>query len=339
MTRPSPARLAACLAAALLAAAPVVAAADCSGPQAAGYRVLHDAAGQPLAVWYPSGATERDAAYGRGAASARSRFAPEGAPAACGRLPLLLFSHGFGGCALQSLFITEELARQGYIVVAPDHRDAALCRIESPPPRARERAPEPSLLEPQQWNDRSYIERRDDLRAAVEAVVRDPVLGPAVDAQRIGAIGHSLGGYTALGLAGAWPSWRDPAVKAVVAMSPFVAPYLSQRALGGVSVPVMYQGAVFDWGITPMLEGPTGAYAQTPAPRYFVKLKGGTHFEWTNLVCASQNDTRACLAANGNAFLIDAYAIEFLDLYLKGRASTLLRSRGAGLDTYRFAAP
>lgn len=339
MTRPSPAALAACLAVTLLASAPTVAATECRAPQAVGYRVLHDAEGLPLAVWYPSSSTEREAAYGRGAGSARSRFAPDGAPAACGRLPLLLFSHGFGGCALQSLFITEELARHGYIVVAPDHRDAALCRIETAPPRLRERTPEPSLLEPQQWNERSYIERRDDLRAAVATVVRDPALGPAVDAQRIGAIGHSLGGYTVLGLAGAWEDWRDPAVKAVVAMSPFVAPYLSQRALGGVGVPVMYQGAVFDWGITPMVEGPAGAYAQTPAPRYFVKLKGGTHFEWTNLVCMSQTDTRACLAVNGNAFLIDAYAIEFLDLYLKGRSPTLLRSRGTGLDTYRFEAP
>jgi hypothetical protein len=63
MTRPSPAApaaaLAACLAIALLATAPIAAATECRGPQAVGYRVLHDAAGLPLAVWYPSGSTER----------------------------------------------------------------------------------------------------------------------------------------------------------------------------------------------------------------------------------------------------------------------------------------
>jgi len=40
-------------------------------------------------------------------------------------VPLVLFSHGLGGCALQTIFFTEELARHGYVVAAPDHADAA----------------------------------------------------------------------------------------------------------------------------------------------------------------------------------------------------------------------
>ena len=41
-----------------------------------------------------------------------------------GRQAVLIFSHGFGGCAKQSTFLTEALAAHGYWVFAPNHKDA-----------------------------------------------------------------------------------------------------------------------------------------------------------------------------------------------------------------------
>ena len=38
--------------------------------------------------------------------------------------PLILFSHGFGGCNTQSVFLMQALAKAGYLVLAPNHRDA-----------------------------------------------------------------------------------------------------------------------------------------------------------------------------------------------------------------------
>jgi predicted dienelactone hydrolase len=157
-----------------------------------------------------------------------------------------------------------------------------------------------------------------------------------VDVKRIGAIGHSLGGYTVVGLAGGWPTWTLPQLKAVVALSPYVAPFVAHRTLDRLAAPVMYQGAQFDWGITPVLEGPTGAYAQSGAPKYYLKLKGGTHLEWTNFLCAGQPNVVACLKANRNAYLIDRYSIEFLDRYLKDKPAPALDSKGAGLEQYVF---
>ena len=61
----------------------------------------------------------------------------------------------------------------------------------------------------------------------------------------------------------------------------------------------MYQGAQFDWGVTPNMEGQNGAFALSAAPKYFVKLAGGTHLEWTNLACMGQPSVAACLKANG----------------------------------------
>ncbi|HWL74423.1 MAG TPA: hypothetical protein VNQ74_11165, partial [Burkholderiaceae bacterium] len=106
-----------------------------------------------------------------------------------------------------------------------------------------------------------------------------------------------------------------------------------------LDVPVMYQGAQFDWGITPSLEGAQGAYAATSTPKYFVKLKRGTHLEWVNLLCSGQPNVVGCLKAKPNAYLITRYGIEFLNQYLKDRPSALLAGKGIGLDVYRFELP
>jgi predicted dienelactone hydrolase len=309
--------------------------AECDRRQSAGYRVLHADGDRAIAVWYPTAQPERLTDYAPG--SFRGRIAKDAPASACPGTPLVLFSHGLGGCGIQSLYITEELARQGYVVAAPDHRDASLCSIEPGNATARRTAvPQPSFLEPQRWTDRTHIERRHDLLAAIDAVTSDAMLRRVVDAARIGAIGHSLGGYAVLGMAGAWPAWKHPAVHAVVAMSPYVTPFLAHDTLRAMNVPVMYQGAVFDWGITPTLEGQSGAYARTSPPRYFVKLNGGTHFDWTNLSCADQPDVATCLKVRPNAYWISRYAIAFLDRHLKGRSSDLLESNGAGLASYNF---
>ena len=248
---------------------------------------------------------------------------------------LVLFSHGLGGCALQTLFFTEELARHGYIVAAPDHRDA-VCAIGSDDQKFGNMRTDQSFLEPQRWTERSEIDRLHDLRAVIRLVMEDSQLGAAADVQRIGAVGHSLGAYAALALAGGWPSWKHAGVKAVLAFSPYLLPFISQGSLARLGVPVMYQGGEFDWGITPSIEGAQGAYALTAAPKYFVKLKGGTHLEWTNLLCSGQPNVVACLKAKPGAYLIDRYGIEFLDRHLKDKPSTLLSEGGRGLLTYRF---
>jgi malonyl CoA-acyl carrier protein transacylase len=60
-----------------------------------------------------------------------------------------------------------------------------------------------------------------------------------VDTERIGAIGHSLGGYTVLGLAGGRASWREQRVRAVLGLSPYVAPYHQPHAELSVDVPAL----------------------------------------------------------------------------------------------------
>ena len=230
-------------------------------------------------------AAEQPFAYTRAGSDLKGSVARDAPPAACPRVPLVLFSHGLGGCGLQSTFLTEELARRGYVVAAPDHADAATCGIDGEALRLQNLRTEQPLLEPARWTEQSEIGRLHDLRATIAKVSSDPALARIADTTRIGAVGHSLGGYAVLALGGAWPTWRTHEVKAVVALSPFVMPFIAHGTLPKLAVPVMYQGAEFDWGMTPAIEGPKGAFAASPAPRYYVRLRGGTHVEWTNLGC------------------------------------------------------
>jgi dienelactone hydrolase len=320
------------LAFALVACLPAQAA-DCGGRFSAGYRVLTLETGRKVAVWYPTAAAEQ-----RRSPSARdfaSSVATDAPPAACPRVPLVLFSHGWGGCALQSIALTEELARRGYVVAAPDHADA-VCRIGAETLDLGRLRIDRSFLDPSRWNERSEVGRLDDLRAAIARVAADPQLSRVTDTSRVGAVGHSLGGYAAIGMAGGWPAWKTPQVRAVLALSPYVLPFMARGTLARLEVPVMYQGAEFDWGMTTSLEGAQGAYALTAPPKFLVTLAGGTHFEWTNLACAGTSGAAACLKTRPNAALINRYGIEFLDRYLKGKPGEALTSQARGLASYRF---
>jgi len=303
----------------------------CSYPYSVGYSVT-TIAGLRVALWYPTLATPASYAY----SNRFSGLVAKDAPPACGPLPLVVFSHGLGGCGTQSLFFTEELARHGYVVAAPDHDDATFCTVDNTRGSFRNLRPQQPLGDPLSWTDQTYIDRRDDLEDLIDALLADPVFAARIDPNAIGAAGHSLGGYTVLGLGGAWSSWKDPRVKAVLALSPYIQPFTAHQTLPAMQVPVMYQGAQFDVGETPWLQGPNGAYAQSNPPKYFAELRAASHFIWSNVACSRTSSVQECLALP-NPSLIDAYGIGFLDTYLKSRSSPPLSGNGAGLLAWQHA--
>jgi predicted dienelactone hydrolase len=254
---------------------------------------------------------------------------------ACGEaVPLVVFSHGDFGCGLQSVAFTEDLARHGYVVIAPDHADARLCRI-SPSPRHDWALPhQPPIGKPAAWDETARSDRRDDVEASIDAALRDSDLSRVIDTQQIGLAGHSLGGYTVVGMVGGWPSWLDARIRAVLAMSPYVMPFQVSRTLGNVRVPLMYQGGTLDVGITPFLTSPQGAFAAANPPAYFLELRGAGHFAWVD--CGNTHTTEDCLATESNVRLINAYGIAFFNRYLKNRDEPLLASQSPRLADYRF---
>jgi predicted dienelactone hydrolase len=304
----------------------------CDGPFSVAYRTLSLADGREVSVWYPTLSKRPDPALRH-----READSVEASPIAlCERWPLVLFSHGMAGCATQAVFITEQIASQGYVVAAPNHHDA-ICGSDTRDQRWRRDSTQPSFLLPGLWDARARRDRVLDLRETLQLVVHDPDLSRAIDVSRIGLMGHSLGGYTVIGMAGGWAEWSMPGVRAVLAFSPYVEPFIAHHRLGQLQVPVMYQGGTLDFGITPIVERDGGAYALSPAPKFFLDLAGATHLAWTDFLCRDTDSVSECLADTPNAHLIDAYALAFLDHYLKDRPEPLLSGHGEGLAIWRAA--
>ena len=235
--------------------------------------------------------------------------------------PVIIFSHGFHGCATQSRFLMEAFAADGYLVFAPNHRDATcnggkgswLSRAEIP------------FRDPGTWNESTYRDRADDIHHLVGAIGTDNRFRPRADLSRVALAGHSLGGYTVLGLAGAWPSWKLPGVKAVLALSPYTQPFVEQGTLVALSAPVMFQGGTLDVGTTPTLQRASGAYDQSPEPKYFVEFEKAGHFAWADVGRTAHEE-------------IVTYSRAFINHYVKGEpAKPPLTKKIPGVALIRYA--
>ncbi len=129
-------------------------------------------------VWYP--AMSDDTQTGTIAAPRRDAdvwFAD-------GPYPLLVISHGNGGTRTDLAFLAAHLAARGFVVAAPDHLDAEL-GVDGVP---IERVP---------------VDRPLDVLAVIDGLPDISPLNWLIDAERVGVIGYSLGGFTALTLSGA----------------------------------------------------------------------------------------------------------------------------------------
>jgi hypothetical protein len=66
-------------------------------------------------------------------------------------------------------------------------------------------------------------------------------------------------------------------VKAVLAVSPYVQPFLLRRTPVGLGAPVMYQGGSLNFGISPVLHRAMGAHDVSRTPKY-CRAEGGRPF-------------------------------------------------------------
>lgn len=150
------------------------------------------------AIWYPADPTDIKEETIFGGPPDREVFAPvtvaSGASVSNTRrqLPLVLLSHGTGGSAVQMMWLGFYLASRGYIVAAINHHGNT---ASEPQPAA------PGFL--------LYWERARDLSVLLDKLLADPLFGPRIDRERIGAAGFSLGGYTVISIAGGQFSQRQ----------------------------------------------------------------------------------------------------------------------------------
>ena len=223
-----------------------------------------------VALYYPTTTAPRRIAMGPFTLDVAMRGEPAGQVKA-----LLLLSHGTGGSELGHSVLAEALARNGYLVAALRH----------PGDNWQDR----SLLE--KSPERFFTERPRQASRVIDAILADPRWKDRIVADargpRVGAIGHSAGGYTVLALAGAEPDLtrisehcrteasadpifcgmrrstatspppptvalplRDPRVRAIVAMAPLGVP-LTDESLRGVQPATMVYEAELDRFLVP----------------------------------------------------------------------------------------
>lgn len=168
---------------AVLVASVLLALADPVRAQNAGYRTLTVPGDTPttVALFYPTAVPDRAIPMGPWLPV----VAP-GAPASDVKLKgLILISHGTSGTELNHHNLGTRLARDGYLVAAVRHNG-------------------------DNWQDRSLVtsgryfsERPRQLSRVLDALLAGPEWGARIPTDRIGAVGHSAGGYSVLALAGA----------------------------------------------------------------------------------------------------------------------------------------
>jgi predicted dienelactone hydrolase len=226
----------------------------------------------PVALWYPTSAEPAplfvtDALSPCGLPAMLCRWiafemmvAPS-SPPVTGRFGLIVISHGAGGLAVNHRDLAMVLASQGYVVAAPTH------------PRGQSN----DVSGPEVW-----IGRPKQISRVIDTLLEDGALKLHIDGDRIGVVGHSNGGYTALAVAGAIPSvdaalahcqqhpddarfcafggpsvqkatravgqipdLHDPRVRSIVLMAP-TAVRFTDAALARVAVPVLVYAAEKD---------------------------------------------------------------------------------------------
>jgi predicted dienelactone hydrolase len=277
-----------------------------------------------VVLWYPTTGKEQPYHY----LDLKGYATPDG-PLAAGAHPVILFSHGYRGAALQTIFLMEAFAREGYVVAAIDHADALTERQDKPFDLGQ-------FFDAKKWDENSFRDRHDDVVALLDHLLeldadRDSFLHGHLDHDAVGAAGHSLGGYTVMGLLGGWPEWRDERIRAGLLLSPYTLPFT--KNLHAVKSPVMLQGGTQDLGITPFLQA---TYDPLPGPKYYLVLKDANHFEWTNFIEKGRTTTE--VVGQGNGKLMTEYGIAFFNHHLRGEDAPLLRKKAEGLESYRFKA-
>lgn len=159
------------------------------------------------------------------------------APIDGSRYPLVILSHGNGGTHIIYRSIGLHLARHGHVVAMIEHPGNN--RVDN-------------TLEGTYEN---LVNRPRHVRLTIDALMANPAFAGALLPDHVAIIGHSLGGYTALALAGGKPRFKDgreievsadTRVQALVLLTPATPWYQHEGGLHEVELPILMLTAEHD---------------------------------------------------------------------------------------------
>jgi serine/threonine protein kinase/predicted dienelactone hydrolase len=233
-----------------------------------------------------------------------------------GPVPLIIFSPGYGGNREGYAYLGRGWAAAGYIVVVPTHSGSDNLALRKNALRGVEDASQAFENQTSRTGDIHFlISSMKEIEKKIS-----PIKGK-IDRKRIGVSGHSMGGGTALLIAGATASSpgsapmtiRDNHVRAAIAMSP---PGPGRAAFGDhswdqIKIPVMTMSGTRDRGVGgEPPEWRTQPYKHMPAGhKYQVTVDGANH-----LAFAMGKRFHQCILSESTAFW---------DQYLKGQAKAI----------------
>jgi predicted dienelactone hydrolase len=292
------------------------------------------------AVWYPADAESTEFTYSVGS---RSYLAVDAEPSADGPFPLVIFNHGFNATEVQSLYLKESLAAEGYIVASVHFDDNLLTGLTD-------------------LFNLGNLQNGGGLDAYVHHVyenyfntVRVPVAGAlldmmleqntddaslffgAIDAEAIAMGGHSFGGLTTLGLVGgnSDATFHDPRIKAALLLSSPSYPF--EKNYGNIHIPIMSMRGELDI----LLNRPEDNFwylNDDVNPPYFdLVLKNADHFTFSE-TDSGKGWVPAAIAEDKRLAVIIDYSLAFFDYYLKdnSEAVTTLNQTAPVLISYFF---
>ena len=225
-------------------------------------------------------------------------------------VPVVVLSHGFGSEPKSFDYLGEHLASHGIAAVSVEHigsdSDYELEILEG----AKKQAIAP----------KEFIERPLDIHYVLDKLETlnqsDPIIRGTLDLDKVGAIGHSLGGYTTLALAGAQinvnrlrqkcPDKKinlnisllmqcraqsltpdrelgDSRIKGVIAISPIASGILGEESLSKISIPTAIISGSEDI-IAPVVQEQVYPFTWLSAKnKYLAMMVPGDHFSSSNL--------------------------------------------------------
>jgi predicted dienelactone hydrolase len=220
--------------------------------------------------------------------------------------PVVVISHGLGSDRIAFQYLAKHLASYGFAVAVPEHPGSNAEQIQN---LVTGRTNE--LAEPAEFINRP-LDIKDLLDYLTKLSTTDPAYQGQLDLQRVGVIGQSFGGYTALALAGAGinfaqlendcqlenETWNlslllqcrarglerdqynfgDPRIKAAIAINPIVSSILGETNLSKIKIPVMLIAGSADTVAPALLEQIQPFTWLTSPNKYLVLMNNGTHF-------------------------------------------------------------
>lgn len=257
----------------------------------------------PVEIWYPA---DDQSAGTDEARDASARPGPH---------PLIIFSHSSGGNRRSSSFLCAHLASHGYAVAAMDHSEVVAPELTR---RGGEAAEESAVRV-----DGIIRSRVPDVRFLL-----DHLLGRGIDieldAERIGLVGHSFGGWTVL----ATPE-VEPRVRAVVALAPGgssrprpgILPVTLTFAWGR-DVPTLFLAAENDVPIPP--DAVAELFKRAPASKRMFILRRADHQHFVDDVEREHEALRA-MSLPGDSAWIPAAMRPMAELCSAGAAHLFVR--------------